>query len=60
MNSFQEWLKKELKCLKIDVDVYHSYLLGILEDNIDEDEKREMITDIVSSLIVSSEFFKAF
>lgn len=50
---FSEWLKKELKTLKIDVGVYHEYLLGILEDSIDENEKREMITDIISSLIVS-------
>lgn len=50
---FKEWLKKELIQLRLDVGVYHSYLLGILEDNIDEDEQREMITDILSSLIVN-------
>lgn len=49
---FSEWLKKELKLLKIDIGVYHSYLIGILEDNIDDDEKRETISDIVSSLSV--------
>lgn len=49
---FAEWLKKELKNLGIDIGVYHSYLIGILEDNIDENEKRETITDIVSSLVV--------
>lgn len=49
---FDEWLKKNLKELKIDVSVYHSYIVGILEDSIDEEEKRETITDIVSSLIV--------
>lgn len=49
---FAEWLKKELKNLGIDISVYHSYLIGILEDNIDDDEKRETINDIVSSLVV--------
>ena len=49
---FADWLKKELKNLGIDISVYHGYLIGILEDNIDENEKREMITDIVSSLVV--------
>ncbi|KAG5681522.1 hypothetical protein PVAND_010948 [Polypedilum vanderplanki] len=51
--NFHEFLKNKLKSFKIDVGVYHSYLLGILEDNIDEDEKREMLTDIISSLIES-------
>lgn len=49
---FADWLKKELKNLGIDISVYHSYLIGILEDNIDENEKREMISEIVSSLVV--------
>lgn len=53
MEIFSSWLKSELKNLKIDVNIYHSYLIGILEDNIDENEKKEMITDIISSLVVS-------
>lgn len=53
MEIFNNWLKSELKSLKIDVNIYHSYLIGILEDNIDEDEKREMITDIIGGLVVS-------
>jgi hypothetical protein len=56
--DFNSFLTNLLKEKKIDVGVYHSYLVGILEDTIDEDEKREMILDIVSSLIVSfSQFF---
>lgn len=51
--DFNPWLTKALKSNKIDVGVYHSYLLGILEDNIDECEKRESVTDIIASLIVS-------
>lgn len=51
--DFQEWLNSLLKERKIDVSVYHSYLLGILEDQLDEDEKREMVADIIGSLIVS-------
>lgn len=51
--DFNQFLKQLLQEKKIDVGVYHSYLIGILEDNIDEDEKREMVLDIVSSLIVS-------
>jgi hypothetical protein len=51
---FSEFLKTKLKSFKIDTSVYHSYLLSILEDNsIDDDEKRETVTDIISSLIVS-------
>lgn len=49
---FSEWLKKELKSNKVD-NVYLDYFISILEDSIDEDEKRETITDIVNSLIVS-------
>lgn len=51
--NFNQWLTFALKQRKVDVSVYHSYLLGILEDNIDEDEKRESVTDIIASLIVS-------
>jgi len=51
---FDNWLKSRLKELKIDVGVYLSYIIGVLEDSIDEDEKRETLTDIISSLIVSS------
>jgi hypothetical protein len=50
---FENWLKTRLKELKIDVGVYLSYINGVLEDSIDDDEKRETLTDIISSLIVS-------
>jgi hypothetical protein len=49
---FQQFLKTKLKEHKVDVSVYFQYMLGILEDSIDEDEKREMITELTSSLIV--------
>lgn len=52
--DFSTFLTSKLKERKIDVSVYHSYLMGILEDTLEEDEKREMIGDIVGSLIVSS------
>lgn len=55
--EFKIWLKDFLKERKIDVGVYLSYLVGILEDTIDEDEKKEMILDIVSSLIVRISHF---
>lgn len=51
--NFDQFLTSKLKEKKIDTSVYHSYLLGILEDTIEEDEKREMILDIIGSLIVS-------
>lgn len=54
---FSEYLKVKLKENKIDVSVYHAYLIGILEDNIDLDEKRENLIDICSSLIVNELFF---
>lgn len=55
--EFKIFLTNFLKENKIDVGVYHSYLIGILEDTIDEDEKKEMILDIVSSLIVRNSDF---
>lgn len=51
--DFSTFLTSKLKEKKIDVGVYHSYLMGILEDSIDEEEKREMVADIIASLIVS-------
>lgn len=55
--TFSQYLNRVLNENKIDVSVYHSYLMGILEDSLDEDEKREMVLDIVSSLIVSQKYF---
>lgn len=52
--NFQNFLTLKLKERKIDVSVYHSYLLSILEDQgLDEEEKRETVQDIVASLVVS-------
>lgn len=51
--EFSTFLTNKLKEKKIDVSVYHSYLMGILEDNLDEEEKREMVADILASLIAS-------
>lgn len=51
--DFTVFLSSLLKEKKIDVSVYLSYLLGILEDQLEEDEQREMISDILGSLIVS-------
>lgn len=53
MEIFSSFLTNLLKEKKIDVSVYHSYLMGILEDSLDEDEKRETVSDIIGSLIVS-------
>lgn len=50
--DFKEFLTLKLRERKIDVSVYHSYLMGILEDNLDEQEKRENVSDILGSLIV--------
>lgn len=52
--EFQQFLTAKLKEKKIDVSVYLSYLMGILEDSLEEEEKREMVLDIVNSLVVSS------
>lgn len=51
--EFQSFLSQKLKELKLDVSVYLGYLMGILEDSVDEEEKREMVSDILASLIVS-------
>lgn len=51
--EFQNFLTAKLKEKKIDVGVYSSYLMGILEDSLEEDEKREMVLDILASLVVS-------
>lgn len=50
---FSKWLDNKLKELGIDAKVYNSYITVILEENVDEEEKRETITDILGSLIVN-------
>lgn len=50
--EFQQFLTAKLKEKKIDVGVYLSYLMGILEGSEEEDEKREMVLDILNSLVV--------
>lgn len=51
--DFQNFLTAKLKERKIDVSVYLSYLMGILEDTLEEDERRENLLDILASLLVS-------
>lgn len=53
---FENYLRNRLKELKIDISVYLTYIIGVLEDTIDEDEKKETLTDIISSLTVSFTF----
>lgn len=54
--DFGQWLKEALKERKIDI-VYQNYLLSILEDDdVDDEEKRESVSDIIASLIVSFQF----
>lgn len=52
--DFREFLTLKLKERKIDVSVYLSYLITILEENIDDEEKRESVSDIIGSLIVNA------
>lgn len=54
---FSKWLDNKLKELGIDAKVYNSYFTGILEETVDEEEKRETITDILGSLIVNISIF---
>ncbi|CRK91282.1 CLUMA_CG004960, isoform A [Clunio marinus] len=52
--DFSSFLSVKLKEKKIDVSVYHGYLLGIMEDNLDEAEKYEMVTDILNDLLAGT------
>lgn len=50
--TFDKWLTNKLKTLNTDESVFGSYILGILEGDETNDEKREALEGILSAIIV--------
>lgn len=51
-DSFKKWLTDKLKSLNTDENVFGSYIMGILEGDESNDEKREALEGILSAIIV--------
>lgn len=51
-DAFNKWLTNKLKQLNTDESVFGSYILGILEGDETNDEKREALEGILSAIIV--------
>jgi hypothetical protein len=51
--KFTNWLKVKLKELNIDVDVFGSYITGILEDDDSREDKQEALVGILEEILVS-------
>ena len=52
--NFTKWLNAKLKELNTDESVFGSYILGIVEGDETNEEKREALHEILSEIIVSS------
>ncbi|XP_055379252.1 coiled-coil domain-containing protein 43 [Condylostylus longicornis] len=50
MDDFKEWLISKLKPLEIDESVFGEYIIGILEDNDNENEKVESLEGILPEM----------
>ena len=53
LSGFDDWLCKKLTSLDIDNNVYGAYIVGILEENEEEPMKKEALTEILESVVVS-------
>lgn len=51
--QFTEWLKKKLRELNTDENVFGEYITSILEDEETADERQEALEGILSEIIVS-------
>ena len=51
--SFLTWLNAKLKELNTDESVFGSYILGILDGDESEEEKREALEGILSEILVN-------
>ncbi|XP_014677652.1 PREDICTED: coiled-coil domain-containing protein 43-like [Priapulus caudatus] len=49
--SFDNWLSNKLVTLEIDADVFHSYIVGILEGDESAEEKNEALQGIIQSCV---------
>lgn len=52
-SEFDEWLGKKLTELNTDVDVFRTYIAGILDGDESPEEKATSLEDILSQIIVS-------
>lgn len=51
--TFKTWLNKKLRELNTDETVFGSYILGILEGDENDEEKREALDGILGEILVS-------
>ena len=52
--NFLTWLNAKLKELNTDESVFGSYILGILEGDESEEEKREALEGILGEILVNT------
>lgn len=52
--EFDDWLGKKLTELNTDVDVFRTYIAGILDGEESPEEKASALEDVLSQIIVSS------
>lgn len=52
--EFENWLNDRLDSLEVDREVYGAYILGVLQEEENEDEKKDALQGILSAFLVSA------
>lgn len=52
--EFENWLNDRLDSLEVDREVYGAYILGVLQEEENDDEKKDALQGILSAFLVSA------
>lgn len=53
--EFESWLNDRLESLEVDREVYGAYILGVLQEEENDEEKEDALQGILSAFLVSTQ-----
>lgn len=52
--EFENWLNERLDSLEVDREVYGAYILGVLQEEENDEEQKDALQGILSAFLVSA------
>lgn len=52
--EFENWLNERLDTLEVDREVYGAYILGVLQEEENDEEQKDALQGILSAFLVSA------
>lgn len=52
--EFENWLNERLESLEVDREVYGAYILGVLQEEENDEEQKDALQGILSAFLVSA------